>query len=152
MRAMFYDCSELESVDVSSFDTCNVTNMLHMFIYCSSLTTLDLSNFDTSKVTDARLMFRRCSGLKDLKLADTFTLSESTSTDGMFNECNSNLRIIGNSNREFIEADSNTKNAIKSGNGKVYVTSEISGISESIQTILDQQLHNAELSEEMNAT
>lgn len=34
------------------FNTAKVTNMYKMFCGCSSLATLDLSNFDTRNVTD----------------------------------------------------------------------------------------------------
>ncbi|PDD47115.1 hypothetical protein A4P37_14465, partial [Listeria monocytogenes] len=47
MQAMFYDCTGLEELDVSNFDTSSVTNMAYMFQNCTSLEELDLSNFDT---------------------------------------------------------------------------------------------------------
>ena len=51
-----FDSSQATTLDVSNFDTSNVTNMLRMF-YESQATTLDVSNFDTSNVTDMRYMF-----------------------------------------------------------------------------------------------
>ena len=47
MSYMFRDCRGLTSLDLSTFDTSNVTNMYYMF-YNSSATTLNLSSFDTS--------------------------------------------------------------------------------------------------------
>ena len=41
---MFYNCTFLTSLDVSNFNTSNVTNMSYMFQSCSKLTTLDLSS------------------------------------------------------------------------------------------------------------
>ena len=55
MDSMFYE-SKAESIDLSSFDTSNVTDMSQMF-RGSTATTLDLSSFDTSKVTNMRSMF-----------------------------------------------------------------------------------------------
>ena len=49
---MFYDCTSLEKIDLSSFDTSRVTNMHAMFYDCVSLKSLDLSNFNASQVTD----------------------------------------------------------------------------------------------------
>ena len=49
---MFSLCNRLTSLDVSKFDTSNVTDMNFMFFCCSSLTSLDVSKFDTSKVTN----------------------------------------------------------------------------------------------------
>ena len=52
MSNMFSNCSSLTGIDLSSFNTSNVTNMLQMFFACTSLESLDLSNFDTSNVTN----------------------------------------------------------------------------------------------------
>ena len=49
--------SSLTSLNLSNFDTSNVTNMNGMFTYMDSLTSLDLSNFNTSKVTNMSYMF-----------------------------------------------------------------------------------------------
>ena len=55
MSFMFYE-SEATTLDLSSFDTSNVTNMSYMFSD-SQATTLDVSNFNTSNVTDMSFMF-----------------------------------------------------------------------------------------------
>ena len=60
MVGMFECCEGLTSLDVSKFDTSNVTNMSGMFAWCSSLTSLDLRNFDTSEVTNMSNMFCDC--------------------------------------------------------------------------------------------
>ena len=46
MNTMFYWCSSLKSLDLSSFNTHEVTNMSHM-LACSSLESIDLSSFNT---------------------------------------------------------------------------------------------------------
>ena len=46
---LFYRCSNLTSIDLSSFDTSKITRMYGMFRECNSLTSLDLSNFDTPR-------------------------------------------------------------------------------------------------------
>ena len=48
--------SQARTLDVSNFNTSNVTNISYMF-YGSKATTLDVSNFDTSKVTNISYMF-----------------------------------------------------------------------------------------------
>lgn len=45
------------SIDISSFDTSNVTDMSYMLHTCYCGEELDLSHFDTSKVTDMAYMF-----------------------------------------------------------------------------------------------
>ena len=55
---MFQGCRQLQRINnMDKWITDNVTDMVSMFYECSSLTSLDLSNFDTSNVTDARYMF-----------------------------------------------------------------------------------------------
>ena len=78
--------SYLATVDLSNFDTSNVTDMRSMFSSCSSLTTLDLSNFDTSKVTSMRSMFMSCISLTSLDLSG-FNTSKVTTMSGMFDYC-----------------------------------------------------------------
>ena len=80
MSQVFRDCSELTSLDLSSFDTANVTNMINMFYGCSKLTSLDLSSFDTSNVTDISGMFANCASLNKLYLSSSFFNSTSITT------------------------------------------------------------------------
>ena len=61
---MFSDCSSLSKINLSNFNTENVTNMNHMFSLCKSLTNIDLSNFNTQNVTDMSYMFSGCISLK----------------------------------------------------------------------------------------
>ena len=66
---MFYDMRSLTSLNLSNFNTSQVTNMQYMFSDMTKLTTLDLSNFDTSKVTDMKYMFNEMYGLTSLNLS-----------------------------------------------------------------------------------
>ena len=83
---MFQSCSSLTNLDLSNFDTSQVTDMKFMFEYCSSLTNLDLSSFDTRKVTDMDYMFRYASALKVIYVGPNWTTDSATTTD-MFNNC-----------------------------------------------------------------
>jgi surface protein len=85
---LFWDCANLESVDLSEFDTSSVTSMSHMFYGCESLTTLDLSRLDTSSVTSMEFMFSECHSLTTLNLRGLDT-SNVTSMKYMFSECDS---------------------------------------------------------------
>ena len=88
MSSMFYGCSGLKALNLSSFNTSDVTNMSHMLFDCSSLTELNLSSFNTSAVTDMKYMFYRCSGLKELNLS-SFNTSAVMDMSFMFNSCSS---------------------------------------------------------------
>ena len=83
---MFYDCSNLTSVNFKDFDTSNITDMNHMFSYCNRLTSMDVSGFDTSNVTDMRFMFYDCRALNNLDVSG-FNTSEVTIMDNLFNGC-----------------------------------------------------------------
>ena len=88
MMQMFYYCGSLTSLDVSHFDTSNVTNMHGMFGGCKSLTSLDVSNFNTSNVTDMSDLFSVCSSLTSLDLSN-FNTSNVTTMEWMFSSCSS---------------------------------------------------------------
>lgn len=67
---MFSSCENLTSLNVSSFDTRNVTDMGYMFYGCyNNLTSLDLSSFDTRNVTNMSNMFNDCRKLRSLNLS-----------------------------------------------------------------------------------
>ena len=66
MASMFSNCYALTNLDVSNLNTSKVTNMRGMFYKCSSLNSLDVSKWDTSNVTDMGLMFDSCSSLNSL--------------------------------------------------------------------------------------
>ena len=86
---LFSSLTNLTNIDLSNFDTTNVTDMRYMFADCRSLTSLNVSNFDTSKVEDMRYMFSSCSSLKNLNLGEKFDTSKVTSMEAMFNGCSS---------------------------------------------------------------
>ena len=79
-------------LDLSGFNTSNVTNMSQMFARMSNLTTLDLSNFDTSKVTNMSYMFGNMYNLTTINLS-SFDTSQVTDMSGMFFEI-SNLTTL----------------------------------------------------------
>ena len=64
------------ALDVSGFDTANVTDMNLMFSACSNLTALDLSGFDTANVTSMYGMFYGCGKLTQLECTDTRILAQ----------------------------------------------------------------------------
>ena len=87
MSYMFYQCSSLQSLDLSSFKTASVTNMTAMFGGCSSLQLLDLSSFNTASVTDMSNMFDNCSNLENIYVGDGWSTQAVTDGDYMFYNC-----------------------------------------------------------------
>ena len=70
-------------IDLSHFDTSEVTDMHNMFYGMSNLTTLNVSHFDTSKVTNMGLMFYGMRDLSALNLS-SFNTSQVTDMHNMF--------------------------------------------------------------------
>jgi surface protein len=84
MNKMFFGCKNLTSLDVSSFDTSNVTDMDEMFWGCESLTILDVSNFNTSNITYMYKMFYNCANLKTIYAGAGWIIGKDTDSEGMF--------------------------------------------------------------------
>ena len=85
---MFFDCSDINEIDFTGFDTSHVTYFAHMFSGCSSIASLDLSNFKTEIGKDISYMFRGCSSLKSLDLTK-FVTSNVKYMHYMFGGCSS---------------------------------------------------------------
>jgi surface protein len=100
---MFNACSSLAELDLSSFDTRNVTDMGSMFNGCSSLTELDLSNFDTSNVTNMQAMFQSCNKLETLNMSG-WDFSKAMTSDYYYNspfQNNSGIKRLNLTNAKF---------------------------------------------------
>lgn len=67
-RSMFYGTARLTEIDMSGFDSSNVTDMESMF-QGTRVTELDLSMLDTSKVTTMNSMFKYSEKLTSLNLS-----------------------------------------------------------------------------------
>lgn len=68
---MFSSCSSLTYVDLTGWDTSNVSSYQYMFSGCSSLTSLDLSMFTVrtgGTFTSVAQMFHNCTSLQHLDL------------------------------------------------------------------------------------
>ncbi len=84
---MFSNCKSLQSLDVSGFDTQNVTEMNRMFCRCYGLQSLDLSNFDTQKVTNMGYMFEGNGDLQRIYVGDLWKTDNVSYSVGMFSAC-----------------------------------------------------------------
>ena len=89
---MFFGCSSLTNINLSNFNSQNVTDMTKMFYGCSSLKHINLFNFNTQKVTNMGGMFNGCSSLIDINL-DNFNTRNVINMRRMFGECSSLTNI-----------------------------------------------------------
>lgn len=113
MNSMFRECTSLETLDLSSFNTkkvknmyamfdgstnlrsitlpkgfigSSVTNLFSMFKDCTSLTELDLSGSNSENVKDMNEMFYDCKALSKLDLT-SFKTGQVTTMESMFCGC-----------------------------------------------------------------
>lgn len=86
MKRMFSNCSNLVSLNLSTFSTDNVTDMSSMFEGCNNLKSLDLSKFATRNVKDFSRMFYGCSSLTALDVSK-FSTPVATNMAYMFYKC-----------------------------------------------------------------
>lgn len=91
MSSMFGSTS-LEQLDISMFDTANVTSLAGMFANCEDLQSLDVSNFNTAKVESMSSMFANCYALSDINLSGMNT-ENVTDMNGLFYRCH-NLKEL----------------------------------------------------------
>ena len=88
MNLMFYECRSLPSLTFgNNFNTANVTTMAGMFQSCSVLTSLDLTHFNTANVTDMHQMFYDCWSLTSLTFGKNFNTANVTDMSYMFYSC-----------------------------------------------------------------
>ncbi len=90
-KGMFQDCSSLQSVDVSGFNTAKATDISCMFRRVG-IKELNLSNFNTEKVTEFGSMFEGSSSLEKLDI-HSFNTKSATNFWCMFLDC-SNLKEL----------------------------------------------------------
>ena len=72
--SFFYRCANLESADLSGFNSETYTTVSSVISYCPKLKSLDLRGFDTSKVTSTSAPFYGNDYLEEITMDDAFTL------------------------------------------------------------------------------
>ncbi len=88
MGYMFWNCSALTSLDLSSFNTQNVQDMRLMFASCKKLQTVNVSSFDISNAKNISVMFSGCSSLTTIYCNGDWSNSSAYCPD-MFEGCTS---------------------------------------------------------------
>ncbi len=86
MEFMFYDCFRLVDLNISNLNTNQVINMSYMFSKCNALGTIDLRSFNTERVTNMISMFSNCRSTKEIKVSAKF-ITHNANTTNMFNNC-----------------------------------------------------------------
>ena len=89
---LFFSCSSMESLDLSSFNTNKVKSMNNLFNGCSSLNSINLSSFNTINVEDMERMFCFCMNLKSIDLSK-FNTENVQKMNDMFFSCRALIRL-----------------------------------------------------------
>ena len=76
MEHMFDRCKSLKSVDISSFNTQNVTNMSFIFFDCVALESIDLPNFGNQNIIQMDRMFGECKNELKIKIKDKYNIKD----------------------------------------------------------------------------
>ena len=69
MDNMFEGCNKLINLDLSPFNTENVTNMAKMFDSCYNLKKINLKSFNNKNLKRMDFMFQGCLNLKEIDLS-----------------------------------------------------------------------------------
>lgn len=109
IHAAFID-AELDYLDLTLLNTCNVVNMEHLFMY-SKIKHIELTKMNTSRVLTMRSMFEKCqTGKLDLSNFDTHNLKDEVY---MFEECKIDELDIGKLSKFYICEHNNGIGKIK---------------------------------------
>lgn len=87
MDRMFQNCQVLTSLNLSAFDTSQVTDMRNAFFSCKILTDLKMSNFTSDSVLDTSCMFGYCEKLTSITMPNFSVTNRVTSINSMFENC-----------------------------------------------------------------
>lgn len=99
MNEMFYNCQGLNLLDLSAFNTTKVNNMYRMFYYCY-VRTIDLSSFNTANVENMDEMFAGASLVVNIYASDLFKTDKLTTSKYMFYLCTK----LPNFNKDEVDA------------------------------------------------
>lgn len=100
MNDMFMGC-KFTSLDLSNWDTSNVTEMENMFKDCTELTELNLKSFNVKKVSNMSSMFNGCSNLQKINVSCKFDVSNVVSSNSMFEGC---LNLVGQNGTTYTDS------------------------------------------------
>ena len=118
---MFQGCYNITEIDLSKFETSNITDMNNMFSGCTSLISLNLANINTEEVTIMAEMFWGCKNLTSLDLS-SFNTSKVTTIENLFLDCKK-LEYI-NFKMLKLQGNVNANNFHYGGNEELIICSE----------------------------
>jgi len=106
MSMWFYGFPLNSIQGLDKIDTSECTNMYGLFQLSSNskITTLNLSTWDTSKVKNMLFMFKGASKIKTIYASNKFVVSKTTITANMFNNC---ISLVGGKGTKYDSSKTN---------------------------------------------
>ena len=119
---MFYNSTKLKNINMSNFDTRNVIYMNYMFYQCKALTSVDISNFNPKSLTNVYGMFQNCTALTEVDISSICT-TKINNSPLMFSGCTNLTKVIIDSPNVFPMTNVSffASTPIANGTGYVYV-------------------------------
>ena len=88
LQSMFSGCYCLKHIyGLDNFNTTNCTNFSSIFYDCFNLQELNLANWNTAKVTNLAAIFRNCRSIKDLSFVKNWNTDKVTTLSETFSGC-----------------------------------------------------------------
>ena len=85
LYSFFEECTSLESIDLSSWDTSELFSTYNMFASCTKLKSITFGeNWDVSGVSDFSNMFYGCSALESVDVSDWIISNPVLSMNNVF--------------------------------------------------------------------
>ena len=91
---MFNGCKSIISIDLSNFDSSDITDMNSMFSECTHLKKIILENLNTEKVNNMNYMFNKCLELEKIEFPNSFNTQNVKNLSFMFHDCENLSEII----------------------------------------------------------
>ena len=99
-QRMFKSCENVKSINCENV---TINNAYEMFAFCCSLNTLNVSSYDMSNATNINNMFYYCNNLTSLDISN-WSLNDSVSTSNLFDSCFSLNSVIMN-NSDYVSVN-----------------------------------------------
>lgn len=104
LTSLFDGCSHMTSITgLRNLNTANVTDISYMFYGCTSLTTLNLTSWNTASVTDMRMMFSNCTSLTTIYVGSGWSTAAVEYGTDMFR---GSTALVGGDGTTYSESES----------------------------------------------
>ena len=120
-KSLFENVSKLKNINLTSFDTSNITSMDSMFSGCTTLENVTFDGIDTRKLNSMNYMFRNCDNLQEINMSP-INAQNVKNMSSIFDGCKKlnsiNISSFPNVEEDFLDGIKSKVNVIT--NEKIY--------------------------------